>query len=323
MATALRHALGPLAIGTAAIALGVSIDVYVKYLALQAPLIYVLGLRFLFGGLLAVGVFLWPVRMENGQRRRRKLPSRQGCIFHTGRAVLQLSTGYLFFYGVTVLPLATATTLGFSAALMLPFIAWVMLKERPTKTAVLATLIGFCGTALAALGGAQNTNTAQPETYTLGVVSCLVAAFIYAVVLVMLRLRAHKEDAATMSVFTSLVPGIILLPVMLAGDGPAVLQSMASQGLVFHTIALSAVAYCVWFLMSIAYARAQAQQLAPLEYTALIWSASAGFVIFGERPGWHVWVGAAVVIVACLTVAAQRHFSARQMAKQPASTLPD
>ncbi|MEO0412659.1 MAG: DMT family transporter [Pseudomonadota bacterium] len=321
MASALKHALGPLAIGACAVALGVSIDVYVKYLALQAPLLYVVGLRFLFGGLLAVGVFLLPVRAKNGQRRR--LPDRKGCVFHTLRALLQLSTAYLFFYGVTILPLATATTLGFSAALMLPFIAWAILKEPPTATAVFATIIGFFGTALAAFGGAQNASTTEPETYALGVICCLLAAFIYAVILVMLRLRAGQEDAATMSVFTSLVPGVILLPVMLQGDGLAILTSMAAQGLVAHTIVLSAIAYAVWFLMSLAYARAPAQQLAPLEYTALIWSASAGFLVFGERPSWQIWLGAAVVIVACLTVAAERHLTARKMAKLPASTLPD
>lgn len=323
MALAIRHTLAPLAIGALAVGMGVSIDVYVKYLALQAPLMFVIGLRFVFGSVLAIVVFILPRRSSDGQLERRPFPSKNACLFHSGRAVLQLSTAYLFFLGVTMLPLAAATTLGFSAALMVPFIAWALLKERPTRTALLATVAGFCGTAIAAFGAAQSRSGDLSDSYGLGAICCIAAAFIYAVILVMLRMRAGKEDAATMSVFTNLIPALILMPLMLKGGGLAVLQSMASDGLVVDTIILSTIAYCVWFLMSIAYARAPAQQLAPLEYTALIWSAGAGYLVFNERPDWTIWLGAGIVIGACLIVAGERHLSAHKATQAPVSTLPD
>ncbi|MEM7570421.1 MAG: DMT family transporter [Pseudomonadota bacterium] len=323
MAPTLLHLYGPLLIGACAVAMGVSIDVYVKYLALQAPLIIVITLRFLFGGAISVAIFLVPKKSSKGTRERRALPSREACVFHIGRAFLQLATAYLFFYGLTKLPLATATVFGFSAALMVPFIAWPLLKEKPTLLACVATLAGFSGTAVAAYGGAQAQAGPIGQDYIVGVVSCLVAAFIYAVILVMLRMRAGKEDAATMSLFTNIVPGVLLLPALFIGEGPSFLAEMVRSGLILHTVALSSIAYAVWFLMSIAYARAPAQQLAPLEYTALIWSATAGYVVFGEQPVWQIWAGGAIVIAACLTVAAERHLSARKNAQMPASTLPD
>ncbi|MEM1019765.1 MAG: DMT family transporter [Pseudomonadota bacterium] len=309
MSLPLTNSIWPLAIGLAAVGLGVSIDVYVKHLAQYNPLLFVIALRFLFGGVLAILVFLTPVR-QDGVLQRRTLPSRQGTIFHSGRAVLQLVTSFLFFYGLTQIPLAIATLLGFSAALMLPFIAWPMLGERPTALALAATALGFCGTAVATIGGAQTVN--PNGNYLLGVVCCVVAAFVYAIILVLLRMRAGQEDAVTMSVFTSTVPGILLLPIVVVNDGQAVLQEMVSTGAIWHILLLSLIAYSVWFMMSVAYARAPAQQLAPLEYTALIWSALAGYFLFDESHSWHLWAGAVLVIAACLIVAGDRHFSTRR-----------
>jgi len=76
-------------------------------------------------------------------------------------------------------------------------------------------------------------------------------------------------------------------------------------------------------LLTLAYARAPAQQLAPLEYTALIWSALFGAVFFSEMPGWRLWAGAAIIIGACLLVAFENRFATRREAGLPASDLPE
>ena len=60
--------------------------------------------------------------------------------------------------------------------------------------------------------------------------------------------------------------------------------------------------------MTLAYARAPAQRLAPLEYSALIWSGLFGSIFFQEYPGWQTWVGALVIIAACLIVAFEERF---------------
>ena len=59
-------------------------------------------------------------------------------------------------------------------------------------------------------------------------------------------------------------------------------------------------------LLSWAYARAEAQHLAPVEYTSFIWAATLGFLIFGERVLPLTLVGAAMIIVACLIAASRK-----------------
>src|SRR5690606_1061817 len=37
-----------------------------------------------------------------------------------------------------------------------------------------------------------------------------------------------------------------------------------------------------------------------VDYTALIWAAGLGFVVFGAVPGLSLWAGGALIIIACL-----------------------
>jgi S-adenosylmethionine uptake transporter len=198
---------------------------------------------------------------------------------------------------------------------MVPFLAWLIMGERVSPIALIATAIGFAGAALAVTGRPQSGHVS--EDWVLGAISCFIAAFLYALILVMLRMRATKEDATTIAMFTNVVPAIALLPVTFGGFG------MVDWKDVPLFLCLGALGYAVWYLMTLAYARAPAQRLAPLEYTALIWSGIFGSVFFAEYPGWQTWVGAAVIIAACLIVAFEERFVTRKETGLPVSDLPE
>lgn len=130
----------PLLIAVIAIGMGSGIDALVKAIAPDAGLHHLLAWRFLFGGIIALSVF----RAQN-----RPMPSAEAMRFHAMRGLIQLGSAFAFFYALMHLRLAEATTIGFTASLMVPFVAWVLLGEKITKIALLATVIGFAGAALA------------------------------------------------------------------------------------------------------------------------------------------------------------------------------
>jgi S-adenosylmethionine uptake transporter len=104
------------------------------------------------------------------------------------------------------------------------------------------------------------------------------------------------------------IPGaIIAVPTMMTGELPP-----ASDIPAF--IALGAFAAAGMWFFARAYAAAEAQVLAPLEYTALIWAAVVGFVFFAEVPRPQVWAGAVVIIGACL-------WGAREPSARPAEII--
>jgi drug/metabolite transporter (DMT)-like permease len=51
-----------------------------------------------------------------------------------------------------------------------------------------------------------------------------------------------------------------------------------------------------------AYRAAAAATVAPVEYSALIFSALLGWFVFGEAPGAATWVGAAIIVAGGLLV---------------------
>jgi drug/metabolite transporter (DMT)-like permease len=51
-----------------------------------------------------------------------------------------------------------------------------------------------------------------------------------------------------------------------------------------------------------AFSLAPPSVIAPFEYTALLWAAALGFLVFGDVPSLRIWVGAAIIISAGLYV---------------------
>ena len=296
----------PILIAVIAIAMGSGIDAMVKAIAPNAGLHHLLAWRFLFGGLLALSVF---------RAQKRPMPSLSSIRFHTMRGMVQLGCAVTFFFALMHLPLAVATIIGFTAALMVPFVARALLGEKITATALIATLIGFAGAALAVTGRPQN--GAESELFELGVASCFLAAFLYALGLVLLRMRATHEDATTIAMFTNVVPAVLLLPVTIGVFGTPDWSDIP------WFLMFGVLGFVTWYLMTLAYARAPAQRLAPLEYTALVWSGLFGSVFFAEYPGWQTWVGAVIIIGACLIVAFEERFSTRTETHMPVSDLPE
>jgi S-adenosylmethionine uptake transporter len=213
---------------------------------------------------------------------------------HAIRGAVMAFSAASFFWALTVLPLAEAVTLSFIAPLIIPFIAWALLGEKPRLTSVSAGVIGFAGVLLTTQGAPASADT--PER-TLGIVMMLLAALAWAASLVLLRGRASRDGPAIVVLMGGLVPALLLAPAAIAiGDVP----SAGAAGWLLLAGALTVAG--VWTLTR-AYARAQAQVLAPIEFTALGWAALLGWLFFAEVPRAEIWAGAAVIIGACLFAA--------------------
>lgn len=125
----------------------------------------------------------------------------------------------------------------------------------------------------------------------------LISAAFFSIAMVLLRERAQKDGAPIVGLMTSLIPGLILLAPTIAFATPPLLSDLP------FFLLLGALAAVFMYLMARAYARAEAQQLAPIHYTELLWATVVGFVIFHETPRLQTYLGAALIIAACLWAA--------------------
>jgi S-adenosylmethionine uptake transporter len=283
---AMSHAAGShtkaLMLGAVAIALLCAMDGVIKHLvATNDSLVVTLG-RYIFGAAFAFIIWL---------RSGRPALTREMWKAHGLRGIVIAISASLFFWCISVLPLAELITICFIAPLLVPFVARAVLGEKIRPRSMAAALLGFSGVIVASAGA----ETGEFDRMrVLGIAGAIGSAVTYALSITLLRGRAGKDGPAVVGVLSSVIPGaIIALPTLATGEIPS-----ASDLPAFFLLGAFAAAG-MWFFAR-AYACAEAQVLAPLEYTALIWAAIVGFVFFAEVPRPQVWAGAVVIIGACL-----------------------
>ncbi|MEO1029458.1 MAG: DMT family transporter [Pseudomonadota bacterium] len=272
----------PFLLTSICIFIGSIIDLLVKLIALDRPVLMLTSWRFLIGAIITLMMFYLSGRAT---------PSFRAIRFHFFRGGAQAICAALFFWSLTQLALAEATILGFLSALMIGPLAVPILGERLRWVSGLAALLGFAGAVLAissaAAGAPEDGNRA------LGAAAAIFAAALYALTLVLLRLRTRQEDTLTLVMFSNVMPFIWLSPIWLF----YLPDTRAIDIPIFG--GLSVLGILVWWLFTLAYARAPAQKLAPFEFTALVWSAIFGALFFAEVPGWQLYAGATLIIAAC------------------------
>lgn len=283
------HARGfappPIAIAIAGVMLGCVLDAVVKHLGATYGVVLIAATRYVFGALFSGAAMIVT---------RSKLPGAAGLRRHALRAVIIAVCSLLFFNCLTILPIAEATVLIFCAPLMIAPLARLILGERVRPMAALALVIGFAGV-LVTVQGAEGGGDAARRIE--GIASGVAASVLYALSMVLLRQLSRSDNPLTTAFLSNLFPGVYLVPVAIllgATPAPADLPLFALTGLA---------GFGMWLMLTTAYSRAPAQNVAPAEYTALIWSALLGIAFFAETPRLEVWAGAGV-IVAAVTLAA-------------------
>ncbi len=275
----------PALVLTLAIVAGASMDATIKFLSQTNHVLLVAFGRYLFGALFSFGIY-W--------RAGAPKISAEMWRAHGLRGFVIAICAVTFFWALSVLPLAEAVTLSFIYPLLAPFVARVVLGERLRATSVAAAVVGFAGVIIAMQGAPSEEDA---PLHDLGVAAVLVSAFFFSIAMVLLRERAQKDGAPIVGLMTSFIPGLIVAGPTLVFATPPTLSDWPFFFL------MGALAAVFMYLMAQAYARAEAQQLAPIHYTELIWATLIGFIAFSETPRLEIYAGAALIIAACLWAA--------------------
>lgn len=276
------HHYKAIAFGAAGIAILCGMDAVIKHLVETNDVLVVTLGRYIFGAAFAIAIWL---------RSGRPTLTRDMWKAHAARGVVIAISATLFFWCLSVLPLAEVIVITFIAPLLVPFIARTLLGEKLRPRSLIAGVAGFAGVLIAASGG---DNFSADNQRLFGIGAAVAAALTYALSITMLRARAGKDGPIAIGVLSSVIPGLIIaLPTIITGDLPPV-------GDLPDFLALGALAASGMYLLARAYANAEAQVLAPLEFTALVWAALIGIFLFDEIPRPQVWVGAVIIIGACL-----------------------
>ena len=282
------HPLLPYAVTLAAVGLFSLMDALMKGAALAAGAYSALLLRNLFGLALVAPVWL---------AKRSGWPTRAAMRVHVVRGFVAAAMAFTFFWGIARVPLAEGIALSFVAPLVALYLAALLLKERIEPGAIAASVLGFAGV-LVILGGQAEAGLG-PEAFA-GAAAILVSAILYAYNIVLMRRQALVAGPVEIAFFMSLImTACFALAAPFLAFVPEVEHVPALAG-------AALLAFVSLMLLSWAYARAEAQHLAPVEYTAFIWASLFGFLLFGEAVRPPTLVGAAMIVGACLMAARRR-----------------
>ena len=209
--------------------------------------------------------------------------------WHLLRTLLASGAMFGFFYGLSMMPLIDALTLGFTAPLIMTALSVPLLGEHVGWRRWLAVAAGFAGVLMILRPGTG--------TLSLAAISVLFAALCYACLAITARKLADTESTFCLSVYVIAGPMIISGLLSVRGEWNA-------PDVVGWTLFLAAGVCSViaWIGLVGGYRRASPSVLAPFEYTALVAGAIAGYLIWDELPDRWVVAGALVIIASGLYI---------------------
>jgi len=198
------------------------------------------------------------------------------------RGALTLCTLFFFFTSLRHMPLADTTIVFLTAPILMIIFSAIFLGESITSRQVFASILGFAGALL----------VFWPADFQLELTSLLplLAALTASLGLVLSKVLVKTESPSAISVYELLVTFCVSSIFLLhnwrtptASDWPIIALIGIMGGL------------CVYYRTK-ACKYAPLSDLAPFEYTGILWAILLGFLFWGEIPVIRTLIGAALVM---------------------------
>src|SRR5215471_14643406 len=205
---------------------------------------------------------------------------------HVMRSVSQGCSQTFLLIAFSLMPLAGAIAINFSAPLFTALISAVLLKETVGPARWLALLVGFCGVLIVTNPGMG--------TFQIGAPFALANAVLYGSVTAGVRGMTATESAETLILYQlALLTALfaLLLPLGWTSPTPA-----DTAWIVFNGVSNAVGQY--WWTRALHLAPASA--VAPFNYLSLVWAIILGFAVWGDVPTVSLVIGSGVVVASGL-----------------------
>ncbi|RZG80448.1 EamA/RhaT family transporter [Acinetobacter sp. WCHAc060033] len=205
---------------------------------------------------------------------------------HTWRALVGLTAMYGFFYAIAHLKLSNAMVFTYSSPIFIPLIAWLFLKEKITLSMLIAAGLGLFGVIC----------VAKPDSGMFNQISMigLSASFLAAMAFVTVRALTSTEPPERIVFYFCFIGTVISAIPMFWMIRPYTVKELA------FLIGAGLLANISQMFMSYAYKLAPAGQIGPVNYIAIIFAGTWGFLFWGEIPDHYSLIGFGFILVAII-----------------------
>ena len=266
------------------------IDAVAKLLGSQGvPPLQTSWMRFVFQMLLLAPITLYVVGIAG------MVPKRPGLALLRG--VLIALTTVLFFTALLSMPMADSIAIFFVEPLILTVLSAIFLGERIGWRRIAAVAIGFVGAML----------IVRPSFADVGYPALLplAAAFTFALYLLLTKTMIDDENPFTLHLWAGIggcafLGGILALGAAVGATSLAPIWPTTEQWLLLAL--LGVIATSGHFLIMLAFGRAPASLLAPLQYLEIVSATLLGYLIFNDLPTALTWLGIALIVASGMFV---------------------
>jgi drug/metabolite transporter (DMT)-like permease len=227
-----------------------------------------------------------------------------------GKPILLFFRGFIgflallaYFYNMAHIPLGVAVTYNKTAPLFLAFFAWIFLKERLPKSAILALFLGFIGIVLIA----KPSGFSFDKYDILGIFSGMGAALAYTSVRELSKYYNAKEISLSFMGVGVVGPIILMLISQYIDIKPnydfIFAKYIMPHGIEWiYIIFVGLTATVSQLLMTKAYSLTKAGIVGTITYTEIIFGTLIGIMLGDKLPDFYTLVGVSLIVIAGLLV---------------------
>ncbi len=222
---------------------------------------------------------------------------------HIVRAIVGLSAMAFTFNGIVALPLAEATTIGFTVPIFATILGALWLREPTGWHRWGAVIAGFVGVLIVARPGGEH--------FPLWGAGCALAgAFGTASVSILLR-QIGKTESALTTVFwfsaLSLIPLSLVYALAVQPHGLVAWMCLASVGILGGLAQIA---------MTTSLRLGPVSVVVPMDYSSLLWATLLGWLVFDTLPAEATWFGAPIIVASGLYIVWREHVRRQDETKQ-------
>ncbi len=262
----------------------VGVTATVRYLEGEVPAPQAAFLRYAIGTLLLTPSLISLAKFRPGKPLLQKFVLR-GLVHSIGVT--------LWFYAMSVMPVAEVTAIGFLTYIFVSIGACIFLKERLHKHRLTAILLSFVGAMIILRPGFKTIENGQIGM----LMATVVFTASYLIAKVVSKERSSSEIVAMLSLFTT----IFLIPTAIYSWEPLSLKAI----LILTFTALIATFGHITMTKAIKAAPMVVTQ--PVLFLQLVWASIVGLFIFSEKFDPFVILGGTIIMICVCYVSYREH----------------
>lgn len=205
---------------------------------------------------------------------------------HGLRNIAHFTGQNLWFYALTLIPLAQLFALEFTTPIWVMLLAPFLLKEKITAVGAFAAALGFVGVLIVA--------RPDPSNINIGLVAAAASAIAFAFTAIFTRKLTRTESITTILIYLTVLQAIFGL--ICAGyDGDVALPTRETLPWI---IGIGCAGLFAHFCLTTALSLAPASIVMPIDFARLPTIAVVGMLLYQEDIDIYIFLGAAIIFAA-------------------------